>query len=219
LPHEGRQIGSVAANFTFIAIIHATMLAMSRFLPVKLPVLAEKFPSPLVLVRAGAWLIAALVVGWVVSGWFWKIAAPDVAPQTEKAPIPDLQSAARAIALRHLFGRSSSSGDEAGNQSGRVNLSLLGAMTSVPGSAGFAILADGGNPAMAVVEGETFLPGMTLVEILPGKVRVKVGEREEFIEMTKQPSMQRPTSEADSANNSGGPARQSSATRPERPHP
>lgn len=200
------------------------MLAMSRFLSIKRPVLLEQF-APALLVRSGAWLIAALIVGWVVAGWFWRIVAPDVAPRAEVASTPDLQSAARAIASRHLFGRTSLPGDEAGEGHGRVNLNLLGAMTSTPESVGFAILAEEGKPAMAVIEGETFLPGITLVQILPGKVRVKIGEQEELIEMTKQPSMQQTMPEADSVavqagvNDLGGSARRNAASRPERPRP
>lgn len=98
-------------------------------------------------------------------------------------------------------------------------------MTSTPESVGFAILAEEGKPAMAVLEGETFLPGATLVQILPGKVRVKIGEQEELIEMTKQPAMQQTMPETDpvviqgGANDLGGPARRNAVPRPERPRP
>jgi len=142
------------------------------------------------LVRTGAWLLATLVVGWVVVGWFWGITAPDIAPRVEQMPLRDHQAAANAIASRHLFGRASSAGDEMGGEYRGVNLRLLGAMTSSPEAMGFAILAEEGKPSVAALEGETFMPGVTLVEIMPGKVRVKIGDREEIIEMAKQVSTQ-----------------------------
>lgn len=137
------------------------------------------------LIRAGAWSLAALIVGWVVANWFWQIAAPDTAPRIEAAPLLDHQAAAKAVAARHLFGVASSPGDERGGASAGINLRLLGAMTASPEAAGFAILAEDGKPSIAAVEGETFMPGATLLEVLPGQVRVKIGEQVETIEMTK----------------------------------
>lgn len=136
-------------------------------------------------VRAVSWLLAALLVGWVVSAWFWQIVAPDVAPRIEKAPLPDHQAAVQAVAARHLFGRASSAGDGMGGESGGLNFRLLGAMTGSAERAGFAVLAEDGKPSLAAVEGEVIKPGVTLLEILPGKVRLKVGDRIETIEMTK----------------------------------
>lgn len=177
------------------------------------------------LVRAGAWLLAVLVVGWVVVGWFWGIIAPEVAPQVESAPLRDHQAATNAIASRHLFGRASSAGDEAGSEYGRVNLRLLGAMTSSPEAMGFAILAEEGKPSVAAIEGETFMPGVTLVEIMPGKVRVKIGDREEIIEMAKQVSTQQaipepgPVATQSVPGDQGPPGRRSSRLRPELSRP
>jgi len=201
------------------------MIALSSWLPRMRLLLPVWLGSSPVLVRAISWLLATLVVGWVASGLFWQIFAPESAPRPEAASMPDLQSAARAVASRHLFGRTSSPGDELGGEPGRVNLKLLGAMTSTPESVGFAIIAEEGKPSVAAVEGETFMPGVTLVQILPGKVRVKIGEREELIEMTKQASASEVVPAGDPAaaqavhDDQGGPARRSAFPRPERPRP
>lgn len=136
-----------------------------------------------VAIRAGARLLAALVVGWVIANWFWQLAAPDTAPRLEAAQLLDHQAAAKAVASRHLFGRPSSGGDEAGGERTGVNLRLLGAVTASPEAAGFAILAEDGKPSVPALEGETFMPGVTLLQVLPGQVRVKIGERVETIEM------------------------------------
>jgi hypothetical protein len=144
-----------------------------------------RFSQSPTLIRVLAWILAALVVGWVLAGWFWQLASPDATPQFETAPLLDHQAAATAVVSRHLFGRPSSGGDEKGGVSVGVRLNLLGAMTASPEAAGFAILAEEGKPPMAVVEGETFMPGATLLEVLPGRVRLSVGERVETIEMMK----------------------------------
>ena len=159
------------------------MLAISRFLPENAAAVLGRLGSSPAPIRAGAWIVAALIVGWVVASWFWQIAAPDTAPRIEAAPLPDHQAAAKAIASRHLFGRPSSGGDETGGARGAINLRLLGAMTASPEAAGFAILAEDGKPSVAAVEGETFMPGVTLLQVLPGQVRVKIGEQVETIEM------------------------------------
>lgn len=133
----------------------------------------------------------------------------------------DHQAAAKAVASRHLFGQSSA-GDETGGERGGVQLKLLGAMTASPEAAGFAIIAEEGKPSMAAVEGETFMPGVTLLEVLPGQVRVKFGERIETIEMTKSDNNagiepgELPAAAAQAA--TGGrnvPARSTSRRRPE----
>jgi hypothetical protein len=56
-------------------------------------------------------------------------------------------------------------------------------MTASPEMAGFAILAEEGKPPLAALEGETFQPGVTLLEILPGRVRLKFEDRVESIEI------------------------------------
>jgi hypothetical protein len=160
------------------------MLAISRFLPGNIAAWRGRLSLSPAQIRVGAWILAALVVGWVFANWFWQIAAPDTAPRIEAAVQLDHQSAAKVVASRHLFGQSSA-GDESSGERGAIQLKLLGAMTASPEAAGFAILAEEGKPSMAVVEGETFMPGATLMEVLPGQVRVKIGERVETIEMTK----------------------------------
>jgi hypothetical protein len=159
------------------------MLAISRFLPGSAAAMLGRLGSSPAAIRSGAWLLAALVVGWVVANWFWQLAAPDTAPRFEAASLLDHQAAAKAVASRHLFGRPSSGGDEAGGERGGINLRLLGAVTASPEAAGFAILAEDGKPSVAAVEGETFMPGVTLLQVLPGQVRVKIGERVETIDM------------------------------------
>lgn len=160
------------------------MLAISRFLPGNAAAVLGRLGSSPATIRSGAWVVAALVVGWVVANWFWQIAAPDTAPRIEAVPPLDHQAAAKVVASRHLFGRPSSGADETGGERGGLNLRLLGAMTASPEAAGFAILAEEGKPSLAAVEGETFMPGATLLQVLPGRVRVKIGERVETIEMT-----------------------------------
>jgi hypothetical protein len=160
------------------------MLAILKLLPDSVTAGRWRMsPSP-PLIRVVAWFLVALVVGGVLASWFWQLATPDAAPRSEAAQIPDHQAAATAVVSRHLFGRPSSGDESSGERSG-VNLRLLGAMTASPEVLGFAILAEEGKPSMAVVEGETFIPGVTLLEVLPGRVRVKLGERVETIEMTK----------------------------------
>lgn len=137
------------------------------------------------LVRGAAWFGAILIVGWVLANWFWQIAAPDAAVAVEAAPLLDHPAAAKAIASRNLFGRTSSAGDGPGADRPTVNFRLMGAMTASPEVAGFAILSEDGKPSVAVLEGETFSPGVTLLEVLPGQVRLKIGERVETVEMMK----------------------------------
>ncbi|MBI4997750.1 MAG: hypothetical protein HZC22_12840 [Rhodocyclales bacterium] len=168
------------------------MLAISSLLPGNAAAVLGRMGSSPTTIRAGAWFVAALVVGWVVASWFWQIAAPDTAPRLEEAPLLDHQAAAKAVTSRHLFGRTSSGGDEAGGERGGINLRLLGAMTASPEAAGFAILAEDGKPSLAAVEGETFMPGVTLLQVLPGRVRVKIGERVETIEMINTENSARP---------------------------
>lgn len=163
----------------------AEMLAVFRDLPGNIAAVQARLALPPKVVRAVSWLLAALLVGWVVSVWVWQIVAPDVAPRIEKAPLPDHQAAVQAVVARHLFGRTSSAGDGLAGESGGLNFRLLGAMTGSADRAGFAVLAEDGKPSLAAVEGEVIKPGVTLLEILPGKVRVKVGDRVETIEMTK----------------------------------
>jgi hypothetical protein len=160
------------------------MLAISKLLSGSVAAVQGRWRPAPALIRAGAWSLAALVVGWVIASWFWQLAAPDNAPRIDAVPLLDHQAAANAVASRHLFGSPSSAGDDKGNGHGGINLRLLGAMTASPEAAGFAILAEDGKPSMAAVEGETFMPGATLLEVLPGRVRVKIGERVETIEMT-----------------------------------
>jgi general secretion pathway protein C len=166
----------------------AEMLAVFRDLPGNFAAMQARLALPPTIVRVGAWLLAALVVGWVVSGWFWQIVAPNVAPRLEAAPLPDHQAAVQAVVARHLFGRPAFAGDGTAGESGGLNFRLLGAMTGSADRAGFAVLAEEGKPSLAAVEGEEVKPGVTLVEILPGKVRLKVGDRVETIEMTKSAS-------------------------------
>lgn len=58
-------------------------------------------------------------------------------------------------------------------------------MTTSPGAVGFAILTEEGKPPVAAVEGEVFQPGVTLLEVLPGQVRLKIEDRVETIEMNE----------------------------------
>lgn len=132
-----------------------------------------------------AWLIAIVIVGWVLAGWFWKLAAPAPAPGSAPAPHADYPSAARAVAARHLFGKPSSGGDDADGERSALRFRLLGAMTASPDRAGFAILVEEGKPPLAVVEGEMFQSGVTLLEVLPGAVRLKIEDQIESIEMTE----------------------------------
>jgi hypothetical protein len=186
------------------------MLAILKFLPDSVTSGRWRFsPSP-PLIRVAAWFFVALVVGGVLASWFWQLAAPDTAPRSEAAQIPDHQAAATAVVSRHLFGRPSAAGDETGGERSGVSLRLLGAMTASPKVAGFAILAEEGKPSMAVVEGETFIPGATLLEVLPGRVRVKSGDRVETIEMTKSATTSQP-----GPGERGGSARPGGGLRPE----
>lgn len=167
----------------------AEMLAVFKDLPGTIAAVQARLAMPPGVVRVGSWLLAALLIGWVVSGWFWQIMAPDVAPRVEKAPLPDHQVAVQAVVARHLFGRTSSAGDDQPGEAHGLNFRLLGAMTGSADRAGFAVLAEDGKPSLAAVEGEEIKPGVTLLEILPGMVRLKVGDRVETIEMTKSANM------------------------------
>lgn len=167
----------------------AEMLAIFRDLPGNIAAMQARLALPPAIARAGAWLLAALVIGWIVSGWFWQIVSPDVAPRLEKAPLPDHQAAVQAIVARHLFGRAPTAGDGQPGEASGVNFRLLGAMTGSADRAGFAVLAEDGKPSLAAVEGEEIKPGVTVLEILPGKVRLKLGDRVETIEMTKSANM------------------------------
>jgi hypothetical protein len=162
-----------------------TMHVLPRFL--KLPFSAELTRSRtwLLFIRGAAWLIALLIVGWVLASWFWQLAAPESAPISAAAPLADYPAAARAIAARHLFGKPSSGGDDPDGDRSALKFRLLGAMTASPEMAGFAILAEEGKPPLAALEGETFQPGVTLLEVLPGQVRLKIEDRVESIEMTE----------------------------------
>jgi hypothetical protein len=183
----GRTWGTAGLAQVFSAEFNlpATMHAIPRFL--KLPIRArfsgwKRWP---VLIRGTAWLGAILIVGWVLAGWFWQLAAPVPAPDSVLASLSDYPTAARAIAARHLFGKPSSIGDELDGDRSAPRFRLLGAMTASPERAGFAILTEEGKPPVAALEGETFQPGVTLLEILPGQVRLKIEDRVESIEMTE----------------------------------
>jgi hypothetical protein len=138
-----------------------------------------------VLIRGVAWFVTVIIVGWILAGWFWKLAAPAPAPSSAAAPHADYPSAARAVAARHMFGKPSPGGDDADGERSALKFRLLGAMTASPERAGFAILVEEGKPPLAAVEGEVFQPGVTLLEVLPGAVRLKIEDRIESIEMTE----------------------------------
>ncbi len=159
------------------------MLAQPQFLQF---VMADRRRVGVILVRSIAWLVAALTVAWVISGWFWDIAAPDPVPKSVAVTNMEHQAAAQAIATRHLLGLASSGGDDARADGNSVHLELMGAMTASPKAAGFAILSENGKPSVAAVEGETFMPGVTLVEVLPNQVRLRIGERIETIDMKER---------------------------------
>lgn len=184
------------------------------------------FQASPVLVKGVAWAFASLVVGWVLANWFWDAVRPDVPPVAEASPLQDHISAATTIASRHLFGRESSEGDGPDAGKPAVNWRLSGAMTASPGVAGFAILSEDGKPPIAAVEGETIAPGVALLEVLPGRVRLKNGEKVETLEMTTTTPQSLPAVER-SPGEIGAPpgvppgvaARSAARPRPERPRP
>jgi hypothetical protein len=217
-PHNSLTI--VVGDNTPTPLSHL-MLAQLPFLQV---MLSGRRRYGALFVQSLAWLIAALIAAWVLAGWFWELASPDAAPPSAPAPSLDHAAAAQAIAARHLLGQTSSGGDGARANSNSVHLQLLGAMTTSPELAGFAILAEEGKPSVAAVEGETFLPGVTLVKILPGQVRLRIGERLETIEVKEGTgSSTKPTSSADSKQASEQPRPASSPAnrmpRPQNPRP
>jgi len=166
------------------------MLAQPHFLQF---LLNDRRRFGAILVQSLAWLVAVLVVAWVLSGWLWQFAAPDPAPAPAVASILEHQAAAQAIATRHLLGQASAGGDNGRGSANSVHWQLLGAMTGSPEAAGFAILVEDGKQAIPAVEGETFMPGVTLEKVLPGAVRLKIGERVETIEIKESKASSPPT--------------------------
>jgi hypothetical protein len=184
------------------------------------------FQASPALVKGVAWAFASLVVGWVLASWFWDVVRPDVPPVAEASPLQDHISAATTIASRHLFGRESSEGDGPDAGKPAVNWRLSGAMTASPGVVGFAILSEDGKPPIAAVEGETIAPGVTLLEVLTGRVSLKIGEKVETLEMTTTIPQSLPAAER-SPGAVGAPtgvppsmaARSATRLRPERSRP
>jgi hypothetical protein len=184
------------------------MIALPRFLQF---FAADRRRLGAVFLQSVAWLVAALMVGWVISGWFWQLMAPDPAPPQATAMIAEHGIAAQAVAARHLLGQTSSGGDDARADGNSVHLQLLGVMTASPEAAGFAILAEEGKPSVAAVEGETFMPGVKLVEVLPGQVRLRIGERIETIEVKERKGSTTASApaaaEGSARSNAGAPSR------------
>jgi hypothetical protein len=202
------------------------MTAISRFLPLLATGTSSLLSVSPVVIRGTAWFVAMLVVGWVLASWFWQIASPDAAPTARVVPLLDHQAAAKLVASRHLFGRASSAGDESDADRATVDFRLMGAMTASPEVAGFAILSESGKPSVAVLEGETFLPGVTLLEVLPRQVRLKIGERVETIDMPESAASPMVPGDAGSAGHGvsverdmSAPPRPNNNPRPERPRP
>lgn len=138
-----------------------------------------------------AWGVAAVVVAWVTATLAWWLLAPEPAPEPEPTVLGSYQATAQAIMSRHLFGIDSHGADAKSLQSSS-QFRLLGAMTGGPGKPGFAILAADGRGALAAVEGETFADGVTLLEVLPDRVRLKVNETVETVDIMKNETNQPP---------------------------
>ena len=133
---------------------------------------------------ASAWVAVTAVGAWLLAGWIWTAAAPEsfVAPVVLPA---EAVPAAAAVADRHWFGRS---GDAAavGLREGRYR--LLGAMTGHGGQPGFAVIGEDGKPALPVVEGEEFAPGVRLQRVLPRAVELRRQGRSEHLELNDEAS-------------------------------
>lgn len=126
-----------------------------------------------------AWAGAALLTAWVLSGWFWGAMTPGVQEGAARTPSPaEPVVAAQAVAARHLLG-----GDAGSNPAGTPQFQLLGAMTASGKAPGFAILAENGKSPQVVVEGETFTPGVKLLQVLPRQVRLETTDRVETLEL------------------------------------
>lgn len=101
----------------------------------------------------------------------------------------DYQAMANAVATRRLFGGNADSGAEGGEPAAAA-FRLQGAMTGSVWGRGFAILSEGDKASIPAMEGETIRPGVTLLEVLPGKVKLKINERTEILEMKEAADMQ-----------------------------
>ncbi|HTY04650.1 MAG TPA: type II secretion system protein N [Rhodocyclaceae bacterium] len=182
--------GAAMSNRAFVLSARTRMLAQPSFLQT---LLSDRRRSGAVAVQSLAWLLAVLVVAWVVAGWLWQFIGTEPTSTPEAAPILDHAAAVQAITTRHLLGQTSAGDDDARGSANSVHWQLLGAMTGSPEAAGFAILAEEGKPAIPAVEGETFAPGVTLEKVLPGAVRLKIGERVETIEIKESKASSAPT--------------------------
>jgi hypothetical protein len=136
-----------------------------------------------------AWLFSLIVLGWVLSSWFWQVFSPESAPHSEVATSSDYQAMANSVVTRHLFGKDSQV-DGANHEQTSQDFKLQGAVTGSIWGPGFVILSDGDNGSIPVVVGETVRPGVTLLEIMPGKAKLKINDQVEVLEMKGSAEMQ-----------------------------
>jgi hypothetical protein len=129
-----------------------------------------------------AWAVVAIVGAWLFAGWLWAALAPTVFVAPVVIPAETL-SAAAAVADRHWFG---GTGDGSPVERRESRFRLIGAMTGHGGLPGFAVIGEDGKPALPVVEGEEFAPGVRLQRVLPRAVELQRQGRSERLELNDE---------------------------------
>lgn len=135
------------------------------------------------LIPLAAWLVVVAVAAWLLAGWIWVLTAPAVFVAPVATPVEPVAAAA-AVADRHWFGGSSAA-PAAEQSAGRFR--LFGAMTGHDGRPGMAVIGEEGKPALPVVEGEEFVPGVRLQRVLPRAVELQRQGRGERLELNEVP--------------------------------
>lgn len=139
--------------------------------------LRTQWPWPVVVNAATRAVALAIALALVVN----RFANPGISGPIEQAvelPAVDAPTAAEIIAGRHLMGQAPRKTDP---EISSANYRLLGAMTSSRSQAGFAIFANGNNPAVAVIEGDPLAPGLNLSKVQAEQVLLSNGGRTEIL--------------------------------------
>lgn len=126
--------------------------------------------------------MSLLIATWLISGWFWDQAAP-AAIALPKARLSDPLEATQSIAARQLMGSTQKTSDSAPPPR-LAQYRLLGAMTSAGRTRGFAIVAEEGKAAVAVLEGDDVAPGIKLAKVLAEQVQLRYEGRTETLALS-----------------------------------
>ncbi|OGA19131.1 MAG: hypothetical protein A3G25_06660 [Betaproteobacteria bacterium RIFCSPLOWO2_12_FULL_63_13] len=119
-----------------------------------------------------ATLAMIAVLAWLGARIFWSLEKP-ATPAPAMVVDTDALRVAESLAARHLFGETRALPVSVAEARVVADIKLQGVFAPAkPGSRAFAILSSQGKPAVAVREGEEFLPGVVLHRVLPRSVEI-----------------------------------------------